>query len=126
MSLEWPWLGVLGAIVVPALGHLYHFILAVNVTSGWGFRETSAGPDPPGAAGDSGGLRRPSCSGRHLADPWWTWAWPLRAYACLCVVSGGLIWPLTSLGLGMRRRPGGVTGRSELLDLAEQLGSRNH
>ena len=60
---------------------------------------------------------------RHVQDPWWNWGWPLRAYACLCLVSGGLIWPLTSLGLGMRRRPRGVNGRSDLLDLDEQLGS---
>ena len=31
MSLESPWLGVLGEIFAPALGHLYHFILAVNI-----------------------------------------------------------------------------------------------
>jgi len=122
MSLEPPWLGVLGAIVVPALGHFYHFILAVNITSGWGLRET--------------GLTRlrlllvtilgassAFLLAMHVQDAWWNWGWPLRAYACLCVVSGGLIFPLTSLRLGMRRRPVEVTGRSDLLNLHEQFGS---
>ena len=109
-------------IFVPALGHLYHFILAVNITSGWGLRETSLAR-----------LRLVLLAilvasaafllARHVRDPWWNWVWPLRAYAYLCLVSGGLILPLTSLGLGMRRRPGGVAGRSDLLALDEQLGS---
>src|SRR5271165_864446 len=79
MSLESPWLGVLGAIFVPALGHLYHFILAVNITSGWGLRETSLAR-----------LRLVLLAilvaspafllARHVRDPWWNWVWPLRAY----------------------------------------------
>ena len=122
MSLESPWLGVLGEIFVPALGHLYHFVLAVNITSGWGLRETSLAR-----------LRLVLLAilvasaafllARHVRDPWWNWVWPLRAYAYLCLVSGGLILPLTSLGLGMRCRPDGVAGRSDLLALDEQLGS---
>ncbi len=62
MSLESPWLGGLGAIVVPALGHLYHFILAVNITSGWGLRETHLARTEAGAGGDPGGLALPFCS----------------------------------------------------------------
>jgi uncharacterized protein len=121
MSLEPPWLGLLGAIFVPALGHLYHFILAVNISSGVGLRETSltrlrlvllfffAASSACLLAG-------------HVRDPWWNWFWPLRAYAYLCLVSGGLILPLTSLGLGMRRRPDGIAGRSDLLDLDDRFG----
>ena len=122
MSLESPWLGVLGAILVPALGHLYHFILAVNVTSGWGLRETSLTRLRLVLVvifGTSAACLLAS----HVRDPWWNWAWPLRSYAYLCLVTGGLILPLTSLGLGMRRRPSGVAGRSDLLDLEEQLGN---
>jgi len=121
MSLEPPWLGVLGAIAVPALGHLYHFILAVNITSGWGLRETSLMRLRLVLLvilGASSAL----LLARHLQDPWWNWGWPLRAYAWTCLVSGGLVFPLTSLGLGMRRRPGWVDGRSDLLDLDEQVG----
>ncbi len=122
MSLEPPWLGVLGAIAVPALGHLYHFILAVNITSGWGLRETNLARLRLVLLAILGASSA-FLLARHVQDPWWNWVWPLRAYACLCLVSGGLILPLTSLGLGMRRRPGGVAGRSDLLDLDEQLGS---
>ena len=39
MSPDWPWLVVLALVVPPALGHLYHFVLSINVGSGLGFRE---------------------------------------------------------------------------------------
>ena len=39
MSLDWPWLVVLALVVPPALGHLYHFVLLINVGSGLGLRE---------------------------------------------------------------------------------------
>ncbi len=123
MSVDWPWFGFIGAVLLPALGHLYHFILAVNVSSGLGFRESALMR-----------IRVVLCAGlvwsaalllwKHAEDPWWTWAWPFRAYAILCLVSGGLIWPITSLGLGVRRRPGGIVGLSDLLDLTEDCGAR--
>src|SRR6516225_4776539 len=102
MSLESPWLGVLGATFVPALGHLYLFILAVNISSGWGFRETSLARLRVLLVlcfGGSAALLL-AC---HVRDPWWNWNWPLRIYAYLCLISGGLSLPITSLGLGMRR-----------------------
>jgi len=122
MTLEWPWLGGLGAILLPALGHLYHFILAVNVSSGWGYRESSLARIRFFLLVVVGGS---ACFllGKHVGDPWWNWDWPLRAYPALCVVSGGLIWPITSLALGLRRRPSGVTGQSELLDLGAERGT---
>jgi predicted MPP superfamily phosphohydrolase len=122
MSLEWPWLGVIGAVLLPALGHLYHFILAVNVSSGWGLRETALARIRAGLFAVLVGSAA-LLLWKHAQDPWWTWIWPLRAYALLCLVSGGLIWPLTSLGLGVRRRPDGVAGRSDLLDLREVYGA---
>src|SRR5271157_6309608 len=122
MSLESPWLEVLGAIFVPALGHLYHFILAVNITSGWGLRETNLTRMRLVLLAILGASSA-FLLARHIQDPWWNWGWPLRAYAGLCLVSGGLIFPLTSLRLGMRRRPVGLAGRSDLLDLNERVGS---
>jgi predicted MPP superfamily phosphohydrolase len=116
MSLDPQWVGALGAIFVPALGHLYHFMLAANITSGWGLRETALTR-----------LRLVLLSilvassafllASHMQNPWWNSAWPMRAYAILCLVSGGFILPLSSLRIGMRRRPTGVSGRSDLLDL---------
>jgi predicted MPP superfamily phosphohydrolase len=122
MSLEPPWLGVLGAIFVPALGHLYHFILAVNITSGWGLRESSLMRLRLMLLLFFGGSAAILLAS-HLRDPWWNWSWAFRSYAYLCLVSGGIILPFTSLGLGMRRRPAGVAGRSEVLDMDEHYGS---
>ena len=122
MTLEWFWLGGLCAILLPALGHLYHFILAVNVSSGWGYGEGALARIRLFLLAALGGS---ACFllAKHLADPWWYWDWPLRTYAALCAVSGGVIWPITSLGLGLRRRPSGVTGHAELLDLGAECGA---
>jgi predicted MPP superfamily phosphohydrolase len=122
MTLDSTWLGLIGAILLPALGHLYHFILAVNVSSGLGLRESRTDRIRAGllvALVASAALLLWS----HAQDPWWTWSWPLRAYPILCLVSGALIWPLTSLRLGMRGRPTGIHGRSELLDLTAPDGA---
>jgi predicted MPP superfamily phosphohydrolase len=122
MSLEWTWVGIIGAILLPAVGHLYHFVLAVNVSSGLGIRESQADRI---RAGLFAGLFASAALllWAHWQSPWWTWAWPCRAYAILCLVSGGLTWPLLSLRLGMRRRPEGITGRTEVLDLREHSGA---
>jgi predicted MPP superfamily phosphohydrolase len=109
-------MGVLAALLVPAVGHVSHFILAVNITSAIGLRER-----PLARLRLCLLLMLIASSGlllwMHIHDPWWTWSWPLRAYAYLCLFSGGVAVPFTSLRLGLRRRPDGITGRSELLDL---------
>ncbi len=38
MSPDWAWLLVLALVIPPALGHLYHFILVVNVGSSFGLQ----------------------------------------------------------------------------------------
>jgi predicted MPP superfamily phosphohydrolase len=118
MSLEWIWLGALSAALLPAIGHLYHFVLAVNVSSSFGLRETTL-------------HRIRACLfvvllvsaallfWSHLADPWWTWSWPARAYALLCVLSGGALLPINSLLLAVRKRPAGIVGHSKRVDLRE-------
>lgn len=122
MSHESVWPGLVGAILLPAAGHLYHFILAVNVTSGMGFSEKTQGRIRlvlcAGLLGSAGYLLW-----SHLSDPWWNWEWPGKAYVLLCVVSGGIFWPLCSLSLETRRRPAGVSSRSERLDLAAEDGA---
>ena len=121
MSHEPAWLGLIGAILLPALGHLYHFILAVNVTSGLGFRERALGRIRlvllAVLLGSAGFLLW-----KQTSDPWWTWPWTWRAYALLCVASGGIVWPLCSLSLETRKRPAGVSGRSQRIDLARECG----
>jgi predicted MPP superfamily phosphohydrolase len=49
---------------------------------------------------------------------WPGWAWPLRAYACVCVVLAAVIIPGLAVVRGLRRKPGGISGRSETLDFA--------
>jgi len=121
MSLEWTYVGAIGTIFLPALGHLYHFLLAVNVSSGWGMRETPLARLRTvllaALLGTAAWLLY-----AHLRCPWWTWAWPLRAYPLLCLISGGIVLPLASLQLAMRRRPSGISGRHDLVDLSEPAG----
>ena len=99
MSLDPPWLGVLVAIFVPALGHLYHFILTVNITSGWGLRETGLARLRLVLLAIFGASAFVLLAS-HLRQPWWNWYWPGRAYAWLCLVSGGLLWPLDVAATG--------------------------
>ena len=68
MSLEWIWLGALGAVLLPAIGHLYHFVLAVNVSSSFGCAKepwTASGP----ACSSRFWYRRRSCSGAISRTP---------------------------------------------------------
>lgn len=122
MSPEPSWPGVIGAILLPAIGHLYHFMLAVNVTSGLGFRERALGRIRlvllAVLLGSAGFLLW-----KHTVDPWWTWAWPLRAYAFLCLASGVVFWPVCSLSLKTRKRPSGVSVRTDFLDLCRECGA---
>ncbi|MFO0890838.1 MAG: metallophosphoesterase [Isosphaeraceae bacterium] len=122
MSLESSWLGVAGGLLLPAIGHAYHFIVAVNVTSGMGLKETTTA-----RIRNALGVCLAATSGwllwKHASAPWWTWDWPLRGYAWLCLISGGLTLPLTSLALFLRRQPARVSGRTECLDLAEREGA---
>ncbi len=122
MSPDWPWLVVLALVVPPALGHLYHFVLIVNVGSGFGLRE----PLMDKVRALLFALLVISSAlllWMHLRAPWWSWGWPLWSYAVLCVVSGTLIWPLNSLLIITRRRPAGIEGSSVTLDLARQDGA---
>jgi uncharacterized protein len=104
-------------LVLPAaLGHLCHFVLIINITSGQGYAE---------ALMDRvrfwlfAALWASSAFllWKHLRDPFWTWPWPLMSYAVLCLISGTLVWPLASLYLGLRKRPEGITGSSQTIDL---------
>jgi len=117
MSLDWQWLAILALALPPAIGHVYHFVLMVNVGSGLGFSEAIA--DRVRSVlfvvllATSGLLLF-----GHMHDPWWNWAWPPRGYAILCVLSATVIAPLCSLRLALRRRPDGITGSSSAQDLA--------
>jgi predicted MPP superfamily phosphohydrolase len=122
MSPDWHWPVILVFVVPPALGHLYHFVLAINFVSGLGYREALMNR-----------VRTMIFAGlwissayllwKHIHHPWWTWSWPLFSYAAVCSVSGLLIWPLNSLRLALRPTPAGITGRVRMLDLAAREGT---
>ena len=51
------------------------------------------------------------------------WPWPLFSYAILCVISGVIILPLSSLYLALRKVPEGIKGSSRTIDLAHANGT---
>ena len=116
--MTWPWYEptALLFLLAPAAGHLYHFILAINVTSGLGYAEHVL--DRVRACllalflGSTGLLLW-----SHLRNPWWSWSGAVWLYAALCVTSGCLVFPLCSLTIRFRKRPAGITASSRLLDL---------
>jgi predicted MPP superfamily phosphohydrolase len=102
---------VLLAAVPAGLGHLCHLILAINIVSGLGQREVVLDRVRLflfSAFWVSSAL----LLGGHLYSPWWTWPWPLLSYPALCVVSGAVIWPISTLALALRRRPEGISRRA--------------
>jgi predicted MPP superfamily phosphohydrolase len=123
MSHDWPWPAIVALAVPAGLGHLCHLVLAINLLSGLGYREPVLDR-----------VRTVLFAGfwasaalllwRHLHVPWWTWSGPLSVYALLCVVSGTLAWPLSSLVLAARRRPEGVAHDTVICELAASPGGR--
>src|SRR5262249_50388963 len=113
----WPWPAVVALVLPAGLGHLCHFILAINVCSGLGYRESVM--DRIRTALFAGLWASAALLlGKHLQQPWWTWSWPLRSYAVLCVISGTVGWPLASLAQTLRRRPEGVAHDLATCELA--------
>jgi predicted MPP superfamily phosphohydrolase len=116
MSPDWPWPAVVALAVPAGLGHLCHFVLAINIVSGLGYRESTMDR-----------VRTVLFAGfwtssvllvwSHLDHPWWTWSWPSWGYALLCVVSGTVAWPLCSLCLALRRQPGGLAHETTVCEL---------
>ena len=121
MSPDWHWLVVLALVVPPALGHLYHFVLMINTGSGFGLRETVMDKVRELLFAELA-VSSALLLWMHLRTPWWTWGWPLWGYAVLCVISGTLIWPLTSQLIIRRRRPSGINGSAVTIDLAQSDG----
>jgi uncharacterized protein len=121
MSHDWPWPVMLALAVPTGVGHLCHFVLVINVSSGFGLREPLMNR-----------VRTALFAGfwasaafllwKHLHNPWWRWPWPAGGYALLCLFSGTVLWPLASLRLASRRRPEGITGSSQTVDLAQPAG----
>jgi predicted MPP superfamily phosphohydrolase len=122
MSHDWPWPVKLALVVPPALGHVYLFVLVINVGSGLGFRERLMDRVRmllfAGFWASSAVLLV-----KHASEPWWTWNWPLQSYAWACVIAGLLVFPFCSWRIARRRRPDGITGKSRTIELARSLGA---
>jgi predicted MPP superfamily phosphohydrolase len=121
MSLDWPWPVVLALALPPALGHLYHFILIINIGSALGLREPLMDRirDLLFAAL---WISSAVLLYLHVHIPWWEWGWPLWGYAALCAVSGAIVWPVNSLMIAWRRSPVGITGSPVTRDLTRASG----
>jgi predicted MPP superfamily phosphohydrolase len=121
---DWPWPVALSLLLLlpAAIGHLSHFVLMINFASGLGFAESTLDRIRLvifATLGVSSGV----LIWMHLKNPFWSWTWPLFGYALLCVFTGAVLLPLTSLRAALRKRPGGVTGASRTIDLAIENGS---
>ena len=109
MSHDWPWTAFVLLAAVPAgLGHLCHLILAVNIVSGLGHREQVL-DRVRFMLFSAFWISSAMLLWGHLHSPWWTWSWPLRGYAALCVASGLVIWPISTMILALRRHPEGIS-----------------
>jgi predicted MPP superfamily phosphohydrolase len=126
MSLDWLWpvILTLALAIPPAVGHAYHLVLVINYVSALGLRKR-----PTDLIRDlvftAFWLSSAFLLWQHLKDPWWRWPWPGRIYPLMCVVSGLVIMPICSWRIATRRRPGGISGTSQTLDVARELGQAN-
>ena len=109
---DWPWPVVLVLVLPAAVGHLCHFVLLINVMSGLGYPEPFMDRVRFCIFARSG-LSSAVLLWMHLRDPFWTWPWPLFGYAILCVISGVIVLPLTSLYLALANRPMGSRAEPE-------------
>ncbi len=104
---------------LPIIGHLYHFVLVVNVTSGFGLRESTL--DRIRLAALAVLCASAAWFGwKTLHAPWWNWHWLPFSYAALCLFNGLVLGPLGSLRIALRRNPPGIASRSVLAHATDQ------
>ncbi len=118
MNHDWPWPALVALAVPAALGHLCHIVLSINVVSALGHREHVMDRART-AIFVTLWVSSALLLWNHLRAPFWTWAWPMRSYAYLCVFSGTGGWTLSSLILALRRQPEGITRATEVRSLAD-------
>jgi uncharacterized protein len=121
MNPDWPWPLVLLLAIPAATGHLYHFVLLINFTSGLGYSESTLDR----ARSLLFAILWTTSAfllWRHVREPWWSWSGPLWVYALLCVLSATIVGPFSSARIAWRRRPDGIKGSSQILDLVQSEG----
>ena len=86
---DWPWPVALLLLLAAAIGHLCHFIMAVNIVSSFGYSERVLNRLRSWIF-----LALWVSSGAllwiHLRTPFWNWPWPFLAYPILCIISARL------------------------------------
>jgi uncharacterized protein len=122
MTPDWHSVVTLALVVPPAVGHVYQFVVLINVVSGTGSSESVLDQSRT-ALFAVFWASSAYLFWAHLHEPWWRWSAPLFWYAALCTCSGLVVMPLCSLRLALRRRPKGISGSSRLIDLAAREGA---
>lgn len=111
----------LAALALVLVGNLWHFVWAVNVTSGFGHSERTLDRIRIVLLvlllGSTAWLGR-----RAFAQPISDWPLPAQSYAFLCIISGTVVGPLGSLMVHLRSRRAGTTCTSSFQDLTELYG----
>lgn len=114
----------LAALALILVGNLWHFVWAVNVTSGFGHSERTL--DRIRIAllvllvGSTAWL------GRHAFNqPIPAWPLPAQIYAAICILSGTVVGPLGSLMIRMRHQHNTIHHTSSSHDLADSHGKEN-
>ncbi len=118
MSLDWP------IAAVAACGHAALVVGIINVSHGLGLRDRGRAAFAKllllGTIWAISGLLAWEVS----QGPWWTWSWPVSAYALACTATALIGLPIITLVRLFRRIPPGISGRASVLDLAEAHGRR--
>jgi predicted MPP superfamily phosphohydrolase len=96
------------SVILAGLGHLCHLVLAVNFVCGLGLRETVMDRLRP-TLFSAFWISSALMLWGHLQTPWWAWAWPFRGYAALCLISGSVVWPISTLIRALRPSPEGIS-----------------
>ena len=107
---DWPWPVVLVLVLPAAIGHLCHFVLLINVVSGLGYPESAMDRVRFCTFRRALGLVGSPALDASAATRSGTGRGRSSSYAILCVISGVIVLPLTSLYLALRKPPEGITG----------------
>jgi uncharacterized protein len=104
------------------LGHVVFFVLTVNIVHAFGFHERAM------KWAKLLILATFSLFGLWIGWSAWSgpvasWSGPAITYGGLCVVSGLVVFPLTTLYLHIRKGPEGITERMTEIDLAQSVGA---
>jgi predicted MPP superfamily phosphohydrolase len=106
------------------LGHLVLFVLTVNVVHAFGFHERVMTWAKLGILGTFAFLAL-WIGWTAWSEPVVRWSWPALLYGLICVMSGVVVFPVTTWFLHTRKRPAGITERWTETDLGKTVGEES-